>query len=177
MAAKDKAFIEMIYDHYSDALFGIVIRILKDENLAQDAMQEGFIKVWKNYKSYDVKKARLFTWLLQIFRNIAIDHYRKKKNNQDKMIQTDSGSVNDIEYQRFTPELMDVGTYLNKMEVKYRTVIQLLYYKGMTQEEASKQLEIPLGTVKSRLRIGLNQLRKIYGSNYILVLIYLINLL
>ncbi len=177
MEAQDSTFIEMIYDHYGDALYGIVIRILKEENLSKDVMQEGFVKVWKNYNSYDKEKARLFTWLLQIFRNTAIDHFRRMKKNQGKMIHNEKSSVNDIEYKGFAPELMDVGNFVNNMESKYRKVIQLLYFKGMTQEEVSQKLAIPLGTVKSRLRIGLNHLRKIYGSNFIFVLVCLINLL
>jgi len=162
MKAKDKEAISLLYDHYSDALYGIVIRIVKEEAIARDIMQESFIKVWRNIDRYDPKKARLFTWLLRIFRNSAIDQLRKMQNSKDHKIQISSRNVGKSKYLEMNPETLDLAFHLNKIDVKFRRVLEKIYMEGFTQCETSEALEIPLGTVKSRVRLGLAALRKIY---------------
>lgn len=159
----DKA-ISLLYEHYGDTLYGVAYKVVRDEELAQDVVQESFIKIWKKSDSYDPSKAKLFTWLFRITRNTAIDKLRSVNNKSDKEIQMDVSDVYKLGTEGVIPDLMDVQDNLDKIDSKYQIVLDALFFQGMTQQEASEELDIPLGTIKSRLKIGLRELKKIYGS-------------
>ena len=169
----DKA-ISLLYDNYGDTLLGVAKKVVRSDDLAQDVLQESFVKIWKKADSYDPSKAKLFTWLFRITRNTAIDKLRSINTKSDKEIQIDVSDVYTLGVESTKPELMDVQDHLNKIEEKYRIVLDALFFQGMTQQEASEDLDIPLGTIKSRLKIGLRELRKIYGPA---ILTLLLNLL
>ena len=169
----DKA-ISLLYDNYGDTLLGVSKKVVRSDDLAQDVLQESFVKIWKKADSYDPSKAKLFTWLFRITRNTAIDKLRSINTKSDKEIQIDVSDVYTLGVESTKPELMDVQDHLNKIEEKYRIVLDALFFQGMTQQEASEDLDIPLGTIKSRLKIGLRELRKIYGPA---ILTLLLNLL
>ncbi|MBT8236599.1 MAG: RNA polymerase sigma factor, partial [Bacteroidia bacterium] len=97
-------------------------------------------------------------------RNTAIDKLRSVNTKNDKEIQIDVSDVYNLGVHSLRPDLMDVRENLDKIESKYQIVLDALFFQGMTQQEASDELDIPLGTIKSRLKIGLRELRKIYGS-------------
>lgn len=175
LAKKDDKAISLLYDHYADTLYGVAFKIVKDENLAQDILQDSFIKIWKKAGSYDSSKAKLFTWLFRITRNTAIDKLRNIANKWDKEVQMGFSDVYSARFNGINPEFLDIQQNLEKIEVKYKIVLDALFFKGMTQREASEELNIPLGTIKSRLKIGLRELRKIYDTTTMLPL--LINLL
>ncbi len=166
----DKA-ISLLYEHYGDTLYGVAKKVVRDEELAQDVLQESFVKIWKKSDSYDASKAKLFTWLFRITRNTAIDKLRSVNTKSDKEIQMDVSDVYNLGVESIKPELIDVRENLDKIENKYQVVLEALFFHGMTQQEASDELDIPLGTIKSRLKIGLRELRKIYGSSMLLALI------
>ncbi|MEX0312965.1 MAG: RNA polymerase sigma factor [Allomuricauda sp.] len=165
LAEKDDKAISLLYDNYGETLFGVAYKVVKDEELAQDVLQESFIKIWKKADSYDASKAKLFTWLFRITRNTAIDKLRSINNKSDKEVQIDVSDVYNLGVSDIRPEFMDVEENLDKIEPKYKIVLEALFFEGMTQQEASEELNIPLGTVKSRLKIGLRELGKIYGAN------------
>lgn len=168
---RDEKAISLLYDNYGDTLYGVAYKIVKNEDLAQDVVQESFIKIWKKSDSYDASKAKLFTWLFRITRNTAIDKLRSVNTKADKEIQIDVSDVYNLGVQGIMPELMDVKENLDKIESKYKIVLEALFFEGMTQQEASEELDIPLGTIKSRLKIGLRELRKIYGTGTMLAII------
>lgn len=168
---RDEKAISLLYDNYGDTLYGVAYKVLKDEELAQDVVQESFIKIWKKSDSYDPTKAKLFTWLFRITRNTAIDKLRSVKTKTDKEVQIDVSDVYNLGVRGIAPELIDVKENLNKIEAKYKIVLEALFFEGMTQQEASEELDIPLGTIKSRLKIGLRELRKIYGPAMVLAVI------
>lgn len=168
---RDEKAISLLYDNYGDTLYGVAYKVVKDEDLAQDVLQESFIKIWKKSDSYDVTKAKLFTWLFRITRNTAIDKLRSISTKSDKEIQIDVSDVYNLGVKGVMPELMDVKENLNKIEPKYKIVLEALFFEGMTQQEASDELDIPLGTIKSRLKIGLRELRKIYGTSMVLAIV------
>ena len=170
----DKA-ISLLYEHYGDTLYGVAKKVVRDEELAQDVLQESFVKIWKKSDSYDASKAKLFTWLFRITRNTAIDKLRSVNTKSDKEIQMDVSDVYNLGVESIRPELIDVRENLDKIENKYQIVLEALFFHGMTQQEASDELDIPLGTIKSRLKIGLRELRKIYGSSMLLA--FLLNLI
>jgi RNA polymerase sigma factor (sigma-70 family) len=155
----EKAF-SYLYDNYSGALFGIVNGIIPDKEVANDVLQNVFVNIWRKIESYDSSKGRLFTWMLNIARNAAIDEIRSKgfQNTQKNLSMDDSleipGAVTD-------PAVDDVGLkkVLTKLKGELRVLVDMSYFQGFTHEEISKVLGIPLGTVKTRIRSALSQLR------------------
>lgn len=163
LLSKDKEAFRILYDNYSSALFGIVLKIVGTTEVAEDVLQEAFIKIWKNFSSYDKSKGRLFTWLLNIARNTAIDKLRSK--NEKYQIQSIDDNVYQVDKKNNTTMKVEhIGVKQNVMALKaeHRVIIDLAYYGGYTQEEISKELNIPLGTVKTRMRNAIIELRKIF---------------
>ena len=160
----DEAAINLLYENYSDSLYGVILKITNNEELAQDALQESFVKIWRNAKKYDSKKARLFTWLYRIARNTAIDKLRSFNNRFLKEVQIDKSDVYILPTASLNQDVIDLKEHVTKLEEKYQIVLNALFFEGMTQQEASDELDIPLGTIKSRLKIGLRDLRKIFND-------------
>ena len=159
----DKKAITLLYENYSDTLFGVIKKIIKDEDIAQDVLQETFVKIWRYSKKYDASKAKLFTWLYRIAYNTAIDKVRSLKSKNGKEVQIETSAVYKITSNELNQDVLDIKKHLNTLDEKYQIVINALFFEGMTQQEASDELEIPLGTIKSRLKIGLRELKKIYN--------------
>lgn len=162
LAEGNKRALNLLYEHYSASLYGVILKVTNNEELAEDALQETFVKVWKNAHKYDASKAKLFTWLYRIARNTAIDKLRSYNNRFFKEVQIDKSDVYILPTMNINQDVMDIKKHLGTLDEKYQIVIKALYFEGLTQQEASEELEIPLGTVKSRLKIGLRELKKIY---------------
>lgn len=159
---ESKAF-GYLYDHYSAALLGIIMQILKDEPVANDVLQEVFISIWKKIESYDAAKGRLFTWMLNIARNASIDMLRSKAYQNEKKNQGLEGNVDlNIDRQVSALNVDNIGLrkVLEKLKKDYRILLELAYFKGYTHEEIAEIESIPLGTVKTRIRNALIQLRQ-----------------
>ncbi len=167
MQNQDEESIHIIYNKYADSLYGIALRMVKDEMTAMDVLQESFIKVWQKGKSYDPGKSKLFTWLLNIVRNTAIDKLRQSQKKTEREIQIEESNVNILEGDEMNPELLDVKDHVKVLDPRYREVIEAMFFLGMTQQEVSEYLDIPLGTVKTRMKIGLRELRKVFGVDSI----------
>lgn len=163
LAQEDKAAIDLLYANYSDSLYGVILKITNNEEVAQDALQESFVKIWKNAKKYDPKKAKLFTWLYRIARNTAIDKLRSFNNRFNREVQIDQSDVYILPTASLNQDVIDLKQHVTKLEEKYQIVLNALFFEGMTQQEASDELNIPLGTIKSRLKIGLRDLRKLFN--------------
>lgn len=158
----DEKALDLLYEYYGDSLYGVILQVTSNEELAQDALQETFIKVWKNAKKYDSSKAKLFTWLYRIAKNTAIDKLRSFKNRFEKEVQIDKSDVYILPTASLNQDVMDLKEHVARLEGKYQIVLKALFFEGMTQQEASEDLDIPLGTIKSRLKIGLRELKKVY---------------
>ncbi|MEY8848085.1 RNA polymerase sigma factor [Psychroserpens sp. XS_ASV72] len=158
----DKRAINLLYEFYADSLYGVILKVTINEEIAQDALQETFVKVWKNAKKYDSKKAKLFTWLYRIAKNTAIDKLRSFNNRFEKEVQIDNSNVYILPTASLNQDVLDLKTHVGALDEKYQIVLNALFFEGMTQQEASDELDIPLGTIKSRLKIGLRELKKIY---------------
>ena len=158
----DSTAINLLYENYADSLYGVILKVINDEELAQDALQETFVKIWKNSKKYDSKKAKLFTWLYRIAKNTAIDKLRSYNNRFDKEVQIDKSNVYILPASNLNQDVLDLREHVAKLDEKYQIVLNALFFEGMTQQEASEELDIPLGTIKSRLKIGLRELKKVY---------------
>ncbi|TYA84071.1 RNA polymerase sigma factor [Seonamhaeicola marinus] len=158
----DKKAISLLYENYADALFGVIKKVITDDETAQDVLQECFVKIWRYAKKYDPAKAKLFTWLYRIAYNTAIDKVRSQKNKSGKEVQIETSTVYTFTADSINQDVLDIRKHLKTLDEKYQIVINALFFEGMTQQEASDELNIPLGTIKSRLKIGLRELKKIY---------------
>lgn len=160
----DEQAFSFLYDHYSKALFSIILPIIPQQELAEDVLQEVFVKIWQNIKSYDETKGRLYTWMLNIARNQAIDRTRSKDfNNRSKTTELSETVYNERQVEA---KMDDVGLKktLSNLPEESRKLLELAYFQGYTQDEISKILNIPLGTVKTRIRSTIIQLRKILST-------------
>ena len=155
---KDERVLSVLYDHYSKPLFGIIIRILGDREVAEEVLQHTFLKVWNNISSYDDAKGPFYTWLCAIARNSALDKGRLKSfQNQRKTDSLDKDVyINKIVNTETAS--MDAKRLTAKLDKKYKDVLDLVYLMGYTHHEASELLKIPLGTVKTRLRQAIKTL-------------------
>ena len=160
---KDQQAFSYLYDNYSAALNGIIYRLVENRELAEDILQEAFVKIWNNFSSYDMGKGRLFTWMLNITRNLTIDTLRSKGYKKQAKISSDENSVGTFTddsriAQRF--DAMGLRKQLANLKPEQRSIIDLAYFHGYTQDEISKEMNIPLGTVKTRMRSAIIELRK-----------------
>jgi RNA polymerase sigma factor (sigma-70 family) len=152
-----------LYLHYRGALFTIVNQFIPDTETANDILQEVFIAVWKNIDKYDSKKGRLFTWLHTLTRNTTINTTRSKSFKSNQKNDPIADYVNDAEMkdpQQQNINLIGLRKQVHLLREDYKAVLELSYYNGCTQEEVAKVLQIPVGTVKTRLRNALIELRK-----------------
>ncbi|WP_419700849.1 RNA polymerase sigma factor [Mucilaginibacter sp. NFX135] len=159
----EKIAIEALYDMYSASLFGVISRIVVDTAIAEDVLQETFVKIWHSFSSYNTEKGRLFTWMVNIARNLAIDKIRSKDFKNQHKNQEIENTVNAIDEQNSTvykPELMGIKDLVETLRPEQKSIIDLVYFKGYTHVEAADELGVPLGTIKTRLRMGIQQLRK-----------------
>ena len=159
----DKKAITLLYENYADALFGVIKKVITDDEVDQDVLQESFVKIWRYAKKYDSSKAKLFTWLYRIAYNSSIDKIRSLKNKTGKEVQIENSNVYKTTSNGLNEDVLDIKKHLSSLDEKYQIVINALFFEGMTQQEASDELNIPLGTIKSRLKIGLRELKKIYN--------------
>lgn len=168
---RDKEAIELLYEHYSAALYGIILRIVPSEVLAQEVLQDVFMKVWNNAEKYDADKGRLFTWLAQIARNAAKDALRSRRHKQDNKTDSLADNVGNDSSLSHNPRIADSGlrTVIDGLDKKYREIIDLLYFQGYSHSEAAKELDIPIGTLKSRTRKAILELRKLLGNELITI--------
>ena len=154
----------MLYDSYSSAIYGVILRIVRDEEIAEEAMQDCFIKIWNKFEQYDSSKGRLFTWMINIARNQALDQLRssevKRVNNtdsiDDKFISPGVDSIN--------PDTIGIHEMLKKLPSEQKKLIDLMYFEGYSQSEIAEEYGIPLGTIKTRVRSAMNQLRELFSN-------------
>ncbi|MES2808327.1 MAG: sigma-70 family RNA polymerase sigma factor [Bacteroidota bacterium] len=160
---REKIAVEALYDMYSASLFGVISRIVIDEATAEDVLQETFVKIWHSFPSYSADKGRLFTWMVNIARNLSIDKLRSKDFKNNSKNQELENNVTFIDEQRNTvykPELMGIKELVQKLKPEQQSILDLVYFKGYTHVEAADELGIPLGTIKTRLRMAIIELRK-----------------
>lgn len=164
LCQRDSSALDYLYDHYSGALYSVVLRVVRKEEIAEEVLQDVFIKIWDRMASYDPTKGRLFTWMLNIARNQAIDKTRSREMSQGKKTDDIDNLVNKIDRQEsaYSPiEAIGLKEVLTKLPEDQRFVIDHLYLKGFTQSELAEEFGIPLGTIKTRTRMAMKELRSI----------------
>ena len=157
----DRAF-TLLYDMYSKSLFSVIYNLIRDHEESEDILQETFVKIWKNIESYDESKGRFYTWILNISRNASIDRLRSKGfNNRQKNLSSDNFVHLLDESNKMNHKIDTIGIreFVKKLKPKSIQILDLLFFKGYTQQEASEELQIPLGTIITQNRNCINDLR------------------
>jgi RNA polymerase sigma factor (sigma-70 family) len=163
---KDIKAYEKLYTMYSKSISGVVNTIVKNDDVAQEITQDVFIKAWNKSDSYSAKKGRFFTWILNIARNAAIDYTRSKRFKQSKQNLNSDFFVDILESSDCLDNSTDaigINEFVKKLADKCKAIIELLFFKGYTQKEPSEELDIPLGTIKTRNRNCIAELRTMVG--------------
>jgi RNA polymerase sigma factor (sigma-70 family) len=159
---RNESAFSYLYDNYSAALYSVIVSIIPDRELSSDILQEAFVKIWRQIETYDATKGRLFTWMLNITRNASIDalrskdfHQRQQNRELTEQIYETGGST------QTNTDKIGLRKIVYKLKEEYRVLVELSYFEGFTQDEISRMLNIPLGTVKTRLRTALIQLKQV----------------
>ncbi len=162
LRSKKQSALEYLYDHYTHALYGIIVRIIPNEDLAEEVLQDGFLKIWEKIQSYDPNKGRLFTWMLNLVRNLAIDKTRAKEFSQRRKTDGIDNFVSRLDQTNRVEQAVDaigIKEVLKRLPEEQRLVIEKIYLGGFTHAEVSDEYGIPLGTVKTRVRAAMIELR------------------
>lgn len=160
---QDEKSFDYLYENYGGALYGVILRVVKQELDAEEILQEAMINIWKNLSTYDADKGSIFTWMLNIARNKAIDYTRSKRFKQKN--QTIEPNVDIGQQAQLNIEVIDLKDVVADLGQEYREVLENVYFSGYTHEQTSEMLGIPLGTVKTRVRKAIMILRDFYKVN------------
>ena len=159
---KNEAY-RYLYLHYRGSLYNVITQVIADTETANDVLQEVFVTIWKNIHMYNAEKGRLFTWMLKLTRNVTINQTRVKNYQMHRQNGGIDNYVNYIEAK--DPQQMDINQIglrkqVHQLRQEYKDVLELSYFQGFKQEKIAKTLGIPIGTVKTRLRNAIIELRK-----------------
>ena len=182
VSSNDSKALEILYNRYSALLYTLVKKIVREEQTAEEILSEIFVIIWRKADKFDINTGNVYTWLVTLARNKAVDTLRRTQvqevqtagkqitENSDIEIYTEayenkfiipklSGSIDPLDIRTAFSIKDDVETALNKLTDAQQYVIYLAYYEGLTQKEIADKLNIPLPTVKSKIKIALSNLR------------------
>ncbi|WP_153976744.1 RNA polymerase sigma factor [Paenibacillus xylanilyticus] len=171
IAERDASALELLYDRYERVVYSFAYRIVGDPMTAEETVQELFLRVWNNAERYDASQGKLTTWMFAITRNIAVDMLRRKSKgaattavqNESLAAYADEQTNTEQEVERKW-EGTRIREALSQLNRDQQQVIESIYYGGLTQQEVSSRFGIPLGTVKSRVRLAMKQLQKLLAD-------------
>lgn len=152
-----------LYDRYASTLYGLASKIVHSDEVAQDVVQDSFVKVWKRIKTFDDSKGTFFTWMLNITRNTAIDFLRKTKKESGRSIQDLENDVHMDAGNTLNIDTLGLRNIVADLKEDQRILVEYIYFKGYTQQEVSDELDIPLGTVKTRIRTAVKEMKRYFG--------------
>jgi RNA polymerase sigma-70 factor, ECF subfamily len=164
--AEVEAALSELYDRYSRTVFGVGLKILGDRSLAEELVQEVFLKVWRSSHTFDPSRGSFSTWLYRVTRSVALDIYRKRAHRVRPVPDGDSHLATERDSSAGPQEVVDeswlswrVSGALEMLDAPHREVIDLAYFGGLTQREISERTGVPLGTVKTRTASAYKRLR------------------
>jgi RNA polymerase sigma-70 factor (ECF subfamily) len=166
LQSNDRHRFALVYDTYSAALLNLIIHWSKDLEAAENLLQDVFVKAWQNRDQYDSSKGRLFTWLYNIAKNCSIDYLRSKVCKQGKTSVLNINSPLLLPTANMVlPDTIGLRNMINKLRQEEKKMIELKYFSGLTQQEIATALNIPIGTVKTRINSAIKKLRVIFISD------------
>jgi RNA polymerase sigma-70 factor, ECF subfamily len=165
---KNERGFNILYDKYCSALYGILIKFVRRTDVADELLQDVFVKIWKHIDTFDPARGTLFTWMLNIARNQGIDYLRSSRHQQ-QLLNVDNELFSLVadyaDTNAFNSSVLEFKDLQNKamqLDRKYVEVIDMIFFYGCTHEQTARILKLPLGTVKTRVRKGLGMLKIIY---------------
>lgn len=166
----DEAAFALVYDRYGPPCYGLARRVLADDGLAQDVVQEVFVGFWRQPDRYDGSRGKLASWLLAITHHRAVDVVRREQAHRRRRVSLDAladlPAADDVPHEVVTTMRSDrARSALAALPDAQREVLALAYYGGLTQREIASRLDIPIGTVKSRTLTALLRLRDTLGAS------------
>ena len=170
LGSRDLAAFEALYDRYGDLVYSVCLRVVGDTYIAEDVAQDVFVRVWRRPEQFDVRRGKFVTWLLSVARNRSIDHRRSQSRRMRHEALPSTDEEEDVlpsEDARDDPALQTVladecaavRSALAVLPPEQKLAIQLAYFGGLTQQEIANKLGQPLGTVKTRIRLGMQKMR------------------
>lgn len=156
---RDQRGLHAVFTQYGAALNGVISRIVQDEHIAEEVLQDALLKIWSKIELYDAQQSELFTWMMRISRNCAIDRVRLKGYQVAQTSKLFDPLVHDSAGESISTTRIDVEVLTKGLETKYSDVLTKVYLEGYTTSAAAEELDLPLGTVKTRLRTALAILR------------------
>ncbi|SDI47826.1 RNA polymerase sigma factor [Natribacillus halophilus] len=169
---KDPQALEQLYHRYERPIYAFAYRLVGEEMMAEEVMQELFLRVWNSAYRYDSDKAKFSTWMFTLTRNISIDLIRKKGRRvsdhpvEDQTLQTVKDTSQNVEEHMEDQMLADdIKEALQALNGQQQDIVEWIYFQGYTQQEVADTYAIPLGTVKSRARLALKNLQKHMAPN------------
>jgi RNA polymerase sigma factor (sigma-70 family) len=163
----DRGAMNSLYQMYSDALYRVISTIIQIEEIAQDILQETFIKIWKSFNQYDPVKGRLYTWMARMAKNLSIDYLRSVSYRNCSVNEDLSKLRHQIDQKfqiLFNPETIGVKEMIQVLDEEQKNALDLIYFKGYTQVQAAEELRISVGILRSRLQSSIRVLRRIFTS-------------
>lgn len=166
ISQKNSEALEILYDRYEQVIYNFAYRIVKDEMAAEEVMQELFLRIWNQAENYDNSHGKLTSWMFAITRNISIDHLRRRSSRTAHQT-IESDHLNLIHAKETTEDIVEmrmIGEHVKEallgLNQDQQQVVDMIYYQGFTQQEVADLASIPLGTVKSRVRLAMKQLHQ-----------------
>ncbi|MBT5773504.1 MAG: sigma-70 family RNA polymerase sigma factor [Dehalococcoidia bacterium] len=169
LATDEVTALEQLYDRYSALVFSIALRVLHDHTLAEDVTQEVFLRLWRQPASFDPERGRFISWLSSVARNRSLDELRKLTRRRGAEDQTEEAVLDLPDESRgedpqeeaiLAEERVRIRAALAELPPAQREVIELAYFSGLTQVEIAERTGDPLGTIKTRVRLGMRKLRE-----------------
>jgi len=167
VASSDDQALAELYDRFGRVAYGLALRILRDETLAQDAVQEAFLAIWRSADRFLAERAKASTWILTLVHRRSVDLVRREDRRRGEPLESAG--------ERAAPETVEdeaalgferrvVQEALSRLQPEQREALELGYYGGLTQSELAERLGLPLGTIKSRMFTGLSRLRELLAE-------------
>ncbi len=163
---KDEAAFSYLYDNYAAALNGVIYAMVNDFTISEDILQEAFLKIWNNIDAYDQTKGKLYTWMRRITHNLTLDTLKSNQHKYQSKVVSEESIITNVSVNNnvFTKlDSQDFKKKLQTLDKKQRLIIDMSYFQGYTQEEIAQELEMPVGTVKTKIRSAIIELRKIFN--------------
>jgi RNA polymerase sigma-70 factor (ECF subfamily) len=171
VARGDEPALGELYDRQGRVAFGLAYRVLRDQRLAEDAVQEAFLALWRTAATYRAERAKASTWILTLVHRRAVDLVRREERRRAEPLAEDErgslaaseGGADEAAWLRFERDRVQAA--LGRLPDAQREAIELAYYGGYSQSELAERLGVPLGTVKSRMFAGLARLRELLADS------------
>jgi RNA polymerase sigma factor (sigma-70 family) len=167
VATGDEAALGELYDRFGRVAYGLALRVLRDERLAEDAVQEAFLAIWRQAASFQPERAKAQTWVLTLVHRRAVDLVRREERRRTSVLEPGAdfpGGASAAEDADLRRRREAVQRALGQLPEEQRRPIELAYYAGLSQSELAEQLGEPLGTIKSRMFTGLKRLRELLDN-------------